>query len=184
MINSLQLTYEEMEEFLKPSIDYIHLLNTEPAVIRNHIRYPSKDDWHLPMTALESKNDIVYKLLGLNERFCETKLYSEFRRDLVRSFVKNLKCGHVLVNGNYSTLLGNPLEMLYNAIGSWNGESTMFLNGFEHSLINCYCRTKNTIVFCLMRKMMASLFAFPSNKPCVAIWTNAVTGQSTWYILN
>jgi hypothetical protein len=125
LINSLQLTYEEMEEFLKPSIDYIHLLNTEPAVIRNHIRYPSKDDWHLPMTALESKNDIVYKLLGLNERFCETKLYSEFRRDLVRSFVKNLKCGHVLVNGNYSTLLGNPLEMLYNAIGSWNGESML-----------------------------------------------------------
>ena len=36
---------------------------------------------------------------------------------------KNLKNGHIYVNGNYSTLLGNPIEMLQQAIGIFKGDS-------------------------------------------------------------
>lgn len=123
LLNTLQMTYREMEEFLRPSIEYVELLNKDPAVLRHHIGYPDNDEWYFSNAPLASKNDIVYKLLGLNERFCDTKLYADFKYDLVKAFVKGMKSGHVLVDGNYSTLLGNPIEMLYHSIGRWDGKS-------------------------------------------------------------
>ena len=122
LLNTLQLSYEEVEELLKPSLDYVNLLNSDPAVLRYHIKYPN-DEFRLPMSALESKNDIVYKLLGLNDDFAKTALYSSFRGDLTTAFVNNMRRGHILINGNYETLLGNPVEMLYQAIGKFDGTS-------------------------------------------------------------
>ena len=61
----------------------------------------------------------------MNSDFTKTKLYTDFRTDLVRSLLKELKLGHVLVRGNYSTLCGNPIEMLQAAIGRFKGESVL-----------------------------------------------------------
>ena len=61
--------------------------------------------------------------MGVNERFCETNLYRKFVDQLITSLNKNVRCGHVLVNGNYSTLCGNPIEMLQASIGQFHGES-------------------------------------------------------------
>ena len=121
LLNTLQLTEDEMRELLKPSLDYLHLLKTDPAVLRYQIKYPENMEFRI--TPLTSKNDIVYRLLGLNEKFADTRLYHDFKQDLTRSYVKNLRCGHVLVNGNYSTLLGNPVEMLLASIGKFDGKS-------------------------------------------------------------
>ena len=41
------------------------------------------------------------------------------------SFTKEIKCGHVLVEGNYSTMVGNPIEMLQQAIGKFDGTAVM-----------------------------------------------------------
>lgn len=119
LLNTLQMSESEMNDFLRPSLDYLRLLKTDPSVLRYHIRYPEYKEFEI--SPLTSKNDIVYRLLGLNERFAETKLYNDFKNDLTKSYVKNLRCGHVLVNGNYSTLLGNPIEMLMQAIGTFDG---------------------------------------------------------------
>lgn len=121
LLNTLQLTEEEIEEFLTSSLDYLYLLKTEPAVLRYHIRYPENTE--LKATPLTSKNDVIYRLLGLNNRFADTKLYHAFKSDLAKAYVKNLRCGHVLVNGSYATLLGNPVEMLLQAIGAFDGTS-------------------------------------------------------------
>ena len=119
LLNTLQMSESDMRIFMKPTLSYLKMLKTDPAVLRYHIKYPS--DIEFELSPLISKNDIVYRLLGLNERFSETKLYDDFKNDLTKSFVKNLRCGHVLVNGNYSTLLGNPVEMLMHAIGTFDG---------------------------------------------------------------
>lgn len=43
----------------------------------------------------------------------------------MKAFYKNLKKGHVLVHGNYSTLCGNPIELLQYVIGEFDGESVV-----------------------------------------------------------
>lgn len=133
LLNTIQLSYSDTEKLLQPSLDYLHKLKTDPAVLRYHIKYPENEDFSLPLTSIESKNDVIYKLMDINEDFTKTKLYASFRNDLTRSFSSNLKCGHVLLEGNYSTLLGNPMEMLRHSIGRFDGTSVLGV-GEIHSL--------------------------------------------------
>lgn len=133
LINTLQMTYEEVEQFIKPSLDYARMIKTDPAVLRHQIsyQYQSPDDTFYTK-AVTSKNDIIYRLLGMNDRFAETKMYRNFCNDLIKSFIKNLRCGHVLVRGNYSTLCGNPIEMLKMSIGQFDGSSII-----EKNTVHC-----------------------------------------------
>lgn len=130
LLNTLQLSYEDVEAFLRPSLDYITKIRIDPAVLRYHIRYP-----HCNPSDLEyrSKSDVVFGLMGLNEDFVRTKYYQDFKKDLIKSLVKNLRKGHVLVKGTYATMFGNGLEMLKSAIGTFDGET-------EIGVGNIYCK--------------------------------------------
>lgn len=123
LLNTLQLTFEETKKLLQPSLEYIFALRDDPAVLRNHLKFSTYKDGSI--IAAKDKNAVIYSLMNLNDRFPETKIYAEFVNTLVRSQLDNLKLGHVLVNGNYSTLFGNPLEMLQSAIGKFTGESQL-----------------------------------------------------------
>lgn len=123
LINTLQLSKSDVEKLLQPSLDYITKIREDPDVLRYHIKYPYNENEEI--TPLKSKNEIIFTLLGMNSNFSKTKMYYDFRNDLVKSMIGNLKQGHVLINGNYSTLLGNGIEMLQQAIGTFNGESVI-----------------------------------------------------------
>lgn len=129
LLNTLQMTPDEVAAFVKPSLDYARMIKSDPAVMRHQIgyQYCAADDSFYTRD-ITSKNDIVYTMLGINDKFADTKLYRQFRDDLIKSFLKNLRCGHVLVNGNYSTLCGNPIEMLKQSIGIFDGSSVMESN--------------------------------------------------------
>ena len=129
LLNTLQMSYEDVENFLQPSLDYISQIRTDPAVLRYHIRYPYND---LEDLEYRSKNDIVFGLMGLNEKFTNTRLYHDFKKDLVKSLIKNLRKGHVLVNGTYATMFGNGLEMLKESIGHFYGKSEIGI-GYMYS---------------------------------------------------
>lgn len=133
LINTLQMTYEEVEQFIKPSLDYARMIKTDPAVLRHQISYQyCTPDENYYTKAITTRNDLIYRILGMNERFAKTKMYGSFCNDLIRSFIKNLRCGHVLVRGNYSTLCGNPIEMLKMSIGQFDGSSII-----EKDTVHC-----------------------------------------------
>ena len=123
LINTLQLSKDEVQEFLQDSLDFAQLLRDNPAVVRYYIKYPDIDEFEPMQKPMLDKNDVVYNLMCINDNFTKTKYYQEFLHDLLASYYKNLKNGHVYVNGNYSTLLGNPIEMLQQSIGTFKGES-------------------------------------------------------------
>lgn len=120
LLNTLQLSQDEVSQLLLPSLDYLRLLKTDPAVVKYHIKYNPENN--MKISSVKSRNEIIYKMLGINEDFYRTKLFHDFRSDLIESYKKNLRCGHILVNGNYSTLLGNPIEMLQSSIGQFHGQ--------------------------------------------------------------
>lgn len=131
LLNTLQMSEEEMEDFLAPTFRYLHLLKRDAALVRYHIRYP--EHRRLPDSPLLTKNDIVFRLLGINRQVEQTRYYHDFKTDLTKAFVRDLKKGHVLVSGNYSTLLGNPIEMLLHSIGRFDGTSQLGI-GCVHSI--------------------------------------------------
>lgn len=131
LLNTLQLSYQDVENLLSESREYMMNLRYNPAVLRNHIKYPT-DMVKVDVTEMKSKNDVVYQLLGINERFAETKIYYDFLEELLLSYKKNLMCGHVLINGNYSTLFGNPYEMLLHSIGKFDGNSQLGIGNIHN----------------------------------------------------
>lgn len=133
LINTLQLSKEEIKEFLQESFEFAQLLRDYPAVVRYYIRYPDLNDVTLMERPMLDKNDVVYHLMCVNENFARTKYYQEFLHDLLASYYKNLKNGHVYVNGNYSTLLGNPIEMLQQAVGIFEGESQIGVGNIHNT---------------------------------------------------
>lgn len=123
LLNTLEMTYQEMEQFLAPSLDFIQKLKDNPAVVRYFIKYPY--DKEVEDVEMATKNDVVYNLMCANDGFTKTKYYYDFLTDLIKSQYKELRNGHVLVNGNYSTMVGNPIEMLLSSIGKFDGTSQL-----------------------------------------------------------
>lgn len=132
LINTLQLSKDEMREFLQDSLNFAQLLRDNPAVVRHFIKYPDIDEFEPLNKSMLDKNDVVYNLMCINDNFTKTKYYQEFLHDLLASFYKNLKNGHVYVNGNYSTLLGNPIEMLQQSIGTFKGDSQIGIGNIHN----------------------------------------------------
>ena len=133
LINTLQLSKDEVSDLLKESLDFAQLLRDNSAVVRYYIKYPDIDEFEPMNQPMLDKNDVVYNLMCINDNFTRTKYYQEFLHDLLASYYKNLKNGHVYVNGNYSTLLGNPIEMLQQSIGKFNGESQIGIGNIHNT---------------------------------------------------
>lgn len=125
LLNTLQLTREDVQTLLRPSINYIGAIRNDPAVLRYHIGYAYKEDDEKTIKPCKTKNEIVFNLLGINDKFAQTKIYKDFRDAIVKGFYRNLKRGHILINGNYSTLLGNGFELLQEAIGTFTGKGLL-----------------------------------------------------------
>ena len=121
LINTLQMSQDDINNFLKPSFDYISLIKESPAALREYIKF--KVNTEFKDEPLSSQNAIIYRLLGINDRFAQTKIYKDFRNNVIASMVKQLRKGKVLINGNYSTICGNPVEMLMFSIGKFDGNS-------------------------------------------------------------
>lgn len=123
LLNSLQLTREDIQALLKPNFDYLNLIRKDPAVMRYHLKYPySLADNDEPCL---NRDEVVMKVMGMNSKFVETKLYDNFRKELVKSMLKEYRKGHIWISGNYETLIGNGIEMLQAAIGTFKGESVL-----------------------------------------------------------
>lgn len=123
LINSIQLSRDEMNSLLEPTFQFMDAVKEHPEVLRHWIKFRIEDE--IEVTPIQSKTDVVYKMMSVNADFCKTKLYHDFKSDFLKSFTKELKCGRILVNGNYSTLCGNPIELLMQAIGTFTGEAIM-----------------------------------------------------------
>lgn len=137
LLNTLQMSKEEVREFLAESLEFAQTLKQKPEVVRYYVKYPDVENTYTMDSELTNKNDLVYNLLGINDNFANTRYYNEFVTELLTSYYKQLKNGHVYINGNYSVLLGNPIEMLQSSIGMFNGESIIGIGNvcskrFEH----------------------------------------------------
>ena len=131
LLNSLQFTKEEMTKFLQPSFDYLDALNTDKSVMRHHIKWEVGE---FNERSFSTKNDIVYTMLGYDVPFEGTDIYKGFLKDTREAFLNNLREGHVYINGTYTTLCGNPYEMLLHSIGQFDINNPYMEVGTVHNV--------------------------------------------------
>lgn len=139
LLNTLQLSKDEVHELLKPSLEYVNLLNTDTDVLKYHVKCSSLDEYNdeTLSNVFKDKNDIVYTMMNISNNFYKTKYFYAFKRETCKAYLKNMKKGHILIDGNYSVLFGNPYEMLLHSIGKFDG-STSLLSGHIHTTRYAY----------------------------------------------
>ena len=126
LINTLEFSQEKMEEFLEPTYKYIKILKEEPKFMRYHLKMTldslaEQDKYFNLSTSL----NFIQTMLGINDEITKTNMYKDFCKETVKNIVKDCRAGHILVNGNYSTLFGNGYEMLLHSIGKFDGNSIL-----------------------------------------------------------
>lgn len=123
LLNTLQLSRDDIQALLKPNFDYLNLIRKDPAVMRYHLKYPySLAENDEPCL---TRDEVIMKVLGMNSKFVDTKLYNDFRKELTKAMLKEYRKGHIWVSGNYETLIGNGVEMLQASIGAFEGNSVL-----------------------------------------------------------
>lgn len=141
LINTLQLSRDEVTELLTPSFDYIEAIRSQPEVMRYDIKLFGSDQPNEELAmrlctsdvqTLPTKNETILALMGLNDRVVDTKMYNDFVNEVTRSKYRELRKGRILVRGNYSTLFGNGFEMLLASIGQFDGRG-IFEKGYIYS---------------------------------------------------
>ena len=127
ILNTLQITKNKITELLQQTLDYIELLRKDPLAMYHYCEATSDDeDSDLMMNV---KADVIYRMMKLNMSFKDTKLYKHLAKNVIESIRADIKCGRILVNGNYSTVLGNPIEMLQESIAKYEPETTIVGKG-------------------------------------------------------
>ena len=120
LLNTLNFNRDEMLELLQPTIDYFKLMLNDPRIMRNFINSKVEN-----ISDLKDSNMMISALLGISDEYTKTNLYSNFRDDKRKAFIKELQKGHILIRGTYSVLFGNPIEMLKESIGIYTGKSIL-----------------------------------------------------------
>ena len=169
-INTLGFTEGQVEELLQPSKDYLTTIRNDYDFMRYHFSdaYKREQDEETEELSdgLAERSDVIFTLMGINYGFKDTKLYYNFRNDVVESQKDRLKQGHILLPGTNATLFGNGPEMLLALSGEYDlhsktNESTILAKGeitckkFENgeklvcarsphiTMGNLYCATNN-----------------------------------------
>ncbi|MDU6807583.1 MAG: hypothetical protein E6423_02220 [Clostridium sp.] len=130
MINSIEFTKEEIKDLAKEELDYVYLLKSDLEVFKRHISLQEDS----------CSRDLMLNLLAINNKVANTKMFKEFRRNNIKSYINRLRQGKIkIANTDYCTILGNPVELLYHAIGrleSDNNETIKYMDGKNE----VYCR--------------------------------------------
>lgn len=146
LINTLAMTKADVDEFLKPSLDYLDLIKRDVAAFRYHIHFKAQNEDDV---SVKTRNDVIYKILGVSDEFTRTKLFQDFKKETVHAYISELKLGHIIVRGNYSVLCGNPMELLNHVIGQFNGKSLLGVGNihskrFDYGKTLLGCRSPHT----------------------------------------
>jgi hypothetical protein len=127
ILNTLQITRNKIKELLQPTLDYLELLKTDHTAMYHYCETHSDDeDTDLMMNV---KADVLYRMMKLNEKFHTTEMYKMLAKKILEEIRSDIKCGRILVKGTYATVLGNPIEMLQEAIGKYEPETTIIGKG-------------------------------------------------------
>ena len=127
LLNTLEFTKREMRDLLDETLQYIKLLKNDPAVMRYHLKMDLENlkNQNEKYYNLETTNNFIYTMLSINDDITRTNMYLRFLSDLISTIIQDVNNGHILVNGNYSTLFGNAMEMLEYSINNFNGNSVL-----------------------------------------------------------
>lgn len=125
MINSLDVA--SMDSVLQLSVDYINQLKTDINVFIDYLRHNSN---------FSNDFDALIALYEQNHEFEYSSYFRDRRKNIIQTYVLNLKSGKVIQNGDNLTIVGSPYAMLLHSVGEDVEKDPTFNK--ETGCIQCY----------------------------------------------
>lgn len=111
MVNALLANRDDMNELLDIEMKYIDELKNNPATLIEYLKATSNDN---------NLNEFYVNLFEINPKVIQTKMFKDYRSQVVNRYKKRVVKGKVRVQGDNLTMLSNPIELLKSAIGQLN----------------------------------------------------------------
>lgn len=116
LLNSIFLSERECNALLAQSLDYIKTIRNDVDFMRYHFFNAYSREKELTDQSdnreLIDRADVIFSMLEHNFEFEQTKLYINFRNEVVKNLKHKLMRGKILLNGTNATLFGNGPELL------------------------------------------------------------------------
>lgn len=109
MINTMPFDQEDIKNLASFELNYIDRLKNNDD---EYIRYLEKNACDINSNAMLA--DIYRK----NKNISKTDIFMNKRKKDIYNYVKHVKRGKIRLQGDYCTILGNPIEFLMHSIGA------------------------------------------------------------------
>lgn len=130
MINSLDINI--MPQVMRKSVNYIKKLKTDDAVYMDYLKRTSN---------FANDHEVMIALYKQNPKIIQSDYFKSRRNNIVDTYLRDVKGGHIIQNGDNLTLVGSPYAMLLHAVGEDIEKDTMFSH--EDDTIQCYTERFN-----------------------------------------
>lgn len=129
LLNTLPAEFDDIKQLADYEIKYIEQLKNNDDIFAEHI---------LKTANAVNSNKMMYELYQLNNDFAGTKMFRDFRKDVIRNYIKHVKKGHIrLAKSDNCVLLSDPIEYLYHAIGQYDTKNVKSIALHDNQV---YCK--------------------------------------------
>lgn len=128
MVNSLD--EKIMPEVVKESIDYVERLKTDNSFFLEYLKKNKN---------FSNDFDVLIALCEHNHEFYRSTYFRSRKKEIIKSYVLNLKSGKILQNAENLTVVGSPYALLlYAATGNENAVDDDNTFCIERDAIQCF----------------------------------------------
>ena len=111
MINSLPASEDDIRNLAEFELGYINKLKNDDFVFIDYLGKTAN---------AVNCNNMMIDLFNRNYNIVNTILFRKFRKKEINNYINYVKSGKIRISGDYCVMVGNPLEMLYHAIGQFD----------------------------------------------------------------
>jgi chorismate mutase len=150
MINSLNLSKDDVKEIMKDELDYLKLLKDNTLITSRDLKLMSsqekkknkeirnKMEYFLDSLGTKeelSTGDMINSLLNWNKDYRLTSDFKIYKKHQIQTYINNLRLGKIRIkNSLYAVMVSCPYEMLIATTKEKNKIDNCIMNEWE-----CYC---------------------------------------------
>lgn len=128
MVNALD--EQIMEDVVRESMDYLMKLKTDNTELFSFLRKNKN---------FANDYEVLVELCAYNPEFAQSEYFLLRKQQILQTYLKNLKSGHLIQNGENLVIVGSPYAMLlYGATGNKEIALTDPTFRTEETAIQCY----------------------------------------------
>lgn len=129
MINTLPCSEDDVAEIANTSIEYVEKIRDDDKEFEKYLRKNSN---------LINNYEMIADLQSKYPTITESDWYTSEKRTIINNYIRRLKKGKIIVNGDNMTVCGNPYALLLYTVGEdWESDPTLKQ---EDGVIQCFSK--------------------------------------------